>query len=412
MASSPLATTTRRTSCRAITVAVIIAWLAFFVPIQITQKLLFTQQQQLQQHQQQPAGAVIKNNDERSAAADNINNNIVYNNDDYEYAPIIVAAGMGTTGTHLMFDATCAMNIASVHYRLNCHLLHAENNTATTAATTTAAIETNNTRYYQQEDYKTLLEHHLQLTHMMLTMQDMTSPPTAAATAANNNFMTPLQFKQKVLHHLEEIIAWVYHQHHHKQDNNEEGRGGITLALHDAPYPLLISSILKLTQKYFGNKTRPIILLSERNSNEWIDKRTKLHWRHTYVCRESVVLLDDDSRMSHAISSRSLEGGAFDIVGCIDKAQQQQQQHEQQQQQQQLTRDDILYNLKEVQRLNQTQYVVKSMNDYQNAIRDLAVFHYNMFERRSSNNNSRTSVEDLVQMIGNAMLEKRISWLL
>jgi len=225
----------------------------------------------------------------------------------------------------------------------------------------------------------------------------MTSPPTAAAN--NNNFMTPLEFKQKVLHHLEEIIAWGYH--HHKKDNI--GEGGITLALHDAPYPLLMPSILKLVQKYFGNKTRPIILLSERNSNEWIVRRTKLHGRYTYVCRESVVL--DDNH--HAISSRSLEGGAFDILGCLDKAQQQHesQQHEQQQQHQ-LTRDDILYNLKEVQRLNQTQYVVDSMNDYQNAIRDLAVFNYNMFE--SSKN--RTSVEDLIEMTKNAMLEKRITW--
>jgi hypothetical protein len=404
MASSPLATTTtRRTSCRAISVVVIIiiGWLAFFVPIQITQKLLL--QQQLQQPTK--SGAVIKN-DERSTA--NNNNNNINNNGDYDYAPIIVAAGMGTTGTHLMFDATCAMNIASVHYRLNCHLLHAENNTATT---TTAAIATNNT-HYQKEAYKTLLEHHRQLTRMMLTMQAMTTPPKAAAK--NNNFMTPLEFKQKVLHHLEEIIAWGYHHHHHHhhhKEDNDEGGGGITLALHDAPYPLLMSSIVKLVQKYFGNKTRPIILLSERNPNEWIVRRTKLHGRYTYICRESIVLLDDDSYNHHhhannssSSSSRSLEGGAFDIVGCINKAQQQQlQQHERNQQ---LTRDDILYNLKEVQRLNQTQYVVDSMNDYQNAIRDLAVFNYNMFE--SSKN--RTSVEDLVEMIKNAMLKKRITW--
>jgi hypothetical protein len=374
------------------------------VPIQFTQKLLFTQQQ-LQQQQPQPteSDALIKNDDEKIAAINN-NNNINNNDDDdYEYAPIIVAAGMGTTGTHLMYDATCAMNIASVHYRLNCHLGDEENN-----ATTTAAIGTNSTRY-QKEDYKkTLLEHHRQLTRMMLTMQAMTSP-TATAAANNNNFMTPLQFKQKVLYHLEEIIAWGYH--HHKEDNNNnEGGSIITLALHDAPYPLLIPSILKLVQKYFGIKTRPIILLSERNSNEWIVRRTKLHGRYTYVCRESVVLLDD-SRDHHAnsssSSSRSLEGGAFDILGCIDKAQQQQQKQQQQQQQQQITRDDILYNLKEVQRLNQTQYVVDSMNDYQNAVRDLAVFNYNMFETSSMN---RTSVEDLVQMIKNAMLEKRITW--
>jgi hypothetical protein len=398
MASSPLATTRRRTSCRAITVAVVIGWLAFFVPIQITQKLLFTQQQQQQQQQPQPTKSDIKNDDERSAA----NNNIINNNDDYgyDYAPIIVAAGMGTTGTHLMFDATCAMNIASVHYRLNCHLLHAENNTA---ATTTAAIATNNTHYQKEDYYKTLLEHHRQLTRMMLTMQAMTTSPKAAAK--NNNFMTPLQFKQKVLHHLEEIIAWGYH--HHKEDNDEGG--GITLALHDAPYPLLMPSILKLVQKYFGSKARPIILLSERNPNEWIVRRTKFHGRYTYICRESVLLDDDDSYNHHhhhaksSSSSRSLEGGAFDIVGCIDKALQQQQ-HEQQKQQ--LTRDDILYNLKEVQRLNQTQYVVDSMNDYQNAVRDLAVFNYNMFE--SSKN--RTSVEDLIEMTKNAMLEKRITW--
>ena len=392
MASSPLAITTRRrTSCRAITVVVVIGWLAFFVPIQITQKLLFTQQQQQpiksENFDTLAAGAVIKN-DERSAANNNNNNN---DDDDYDYAPIIVAAGMGTTGTHLMFDATCAMNIASVHYRLNCHLLHAENNTA--ATTTTAAIATNNTHYQKEDYYKTLLEHHRQLTRMMLTMKAMTTPPAATAAANNNNFMTPLQFKQKVLHHLEEIIAWGYHRHHHHKEDNDEGGGGITLALHDAPYPLLMPSIVKLVQKYFGSKARPIILLSERNPNEWIVRRTKLHGRYTYICRESVLN-----------SSRSLEGGAFDIVGCIDKALQQQQHEEKQQQ---LTRDDILYNLKEVQRLNQTQYVVDSMNHYQNAIRDLAVFNYNMFE--SSKN--RTSVEELVEMIKNAMLEKRITWL-
>lgn len=388
MAASPLAATTRRTSCRAITVVVFIGWLAFFVPIQITQKLL-TQQQQQQQPQPTKsdqnfdtlaAAAVVKNDE---SAANNNNND-----DDYEYAPIIIAAGMGTTGTHLMFDTTCAMNIASVHYRLKCHL-HADNNTT---ATTTHHAASNNT-HYQKEDYKTLLEHHRQLTRMMLTMKAMTAP--SATATANNNSMTPLQFKQKVLHHLEEIIAWGYHRH--KEDNDEGG--GITLALHDAPYPLLMPSIIKLVQKYFGNKARPIILLSERNPNEWIIRRTKVHGRYTYVCRESVL---NDSRMSHAISSsRSLEGGAFDILGCIDKAQQQQQ-HEQQK----LTRDDILYNLQEVQRLNQTQYVVDAMDQYQNAVRDMAVFNYNMFE--SSNN--RTSVEDLVQMIKNAMLEKRVTW--
>lgn len=40
--------------------------------------------------------------------------------DDYYYAPIIVGAGQGTTGTHLIAEVTCYLGFPSFHYAIGC----------------------------------------------------------------------------------------------------------------------------------------------------------------------------------------------------------------------------------------------------------------------------------------------------
>ena len=39
---------------------------------------------------------------------------------DYYYAPIIVGAGQGTTGTHLVAEVTCHLGFPSFHYAIGC----------------------------------------------------------------------------------------------------------------------------------------------------------------------------------------------------------------------------------------------------------------------------------------------------
>ena len=47
------------------------------------------------------------------------------------YAPLVVGAGQGTTGTHLFVHSTCLLGFTSLHYRIGCigrHSIHIKNN--------------------------------------------------------------------------------------------------------------------------------------------------------------------------------------------------------------------------------------------------------------------------------------------
>ena len=57
--------------------------------------------------------------------------------DSIEFAPIIINAGQGTTGTHLFTEATCLLGYTSLHYNLGCipsrYLVPKTTNSTTTA---------------------------------------------------------------------------------------------------------------------------------------------------------------------------------------------------------------------------------------------------------------------------------------
>jgi len=269
-----------------------------------------------------------------------------------------------------------------------------------------------------REDYKTLLKYHNTLTKLCMRLgkdkPSSTSPPT---------------YKANILKYLEGIIVW---GKEHK----------VTLALHDAPYPLLMPEILKLVQKHYGFTTtagssssstttnkegetknvttvvKPIILLSERDPKEYVRRRTKVHASYTYICRptkhQSSTLVRTNTNSSktektkiaiESMNVTTLEGGAFDIVGCMDRAtslldEVDDDGDDAATQTKPLPMNQIFYSFKEADKLHQTQYKIDTMKNYQDTLRKSAMFSYNMFEK-----DTRTSVTELASQIKKSMIE-------
>ena len=78
------------------------------------------------------------------------------------------------------------------------------------------------------------------------------------------------------------------------------------LAFHDHPYPSLIPCIIKKVKAKHG--APPVIILSEREPVEYIKRRLR---------RDGGDLM---CKNSTSIDRSTLEGGAFDVIGCIDRA--------------------------------------------------------------------------------------------
>jgi hypothetical protein len=329
------------------------------------------------------------------------------------YAPLLIAAGHGTTGTHLMHEATCSLGFVSLHHSLGCF--------------PESAFSTNATRIKWTKlhgDYPALLKH-----HKFITSSYLKDP------CIENK--TPLSFISDILRHLENIIAW---GKEHK----------VALALHDSPYPLLMPSIIKLVKKYYGEHSQPIILSSERGAEEWTKRRAEKHGDYVWVCRPPNMTMQDNldevsdgggivkfcgdyewrggimcsDRVSFLVArhhmseqaaqeqildscackyyhpqvdefhAATLEGGVFDIIGCIGNT------LERGQESISLKTNQILYSLKEVEQINQQQLIVDAISSYQTAVREKAVFSYNMFEAKT-----KTSVDDMADWIKNAMVD-------
>ena len=260
----------------------------------------------------------------------------------FYYAPLIVGGGQGTTGTHLFLDATCALGLPSLHFMLGCipkQAIAVKDDSICPVPLTF------------NDNYSVLIKYHMQLTRRML------------APLKKQDFES---YRDGILNTLEKIIIWGKY--------NKVG-----LALHDSPYPLLMPEILRLVRKHYGDYARPIILTSERDPEDWAERRTKMHGSHSYICKNTTL---------PKMNSKTLKGGASDFVGCIDIAISS-------------SSDDIsevMYSLKEANRLGEQQYIIDMMEDYQNALRDHSLFTYNAFEKEN-----RTRTSDLAMMMKQTM---------
>lgn len=275
------------------------------------------------------------------------------------YAPLIIGAGQGTTGTHLFVDATCALGFVSLHYGIGCIPKHVVNISGVETAyrDQETKIKVPLKLFSAYQDYGKLLQRHSRISSGFLK-------------TFKNNETNLLDFRDRILIDLEEIIIW-------------GKRHNVGLALHDTPYPMLMPEILKLVQKHYGSmkgkSVKPIILLSERDPHEYTERRIKSHGSYSWICRPPNIASTTIDKMN----PKTFEGGAFDFTGCIRSAKSSS-----------MKMDQIFYTMHQASKLKQRQFIVDSFKDYQDTMRDAAMFTYNMFDRED-----KTSINELASMI-------------
>eukprot|EP00804_Cyclotella_cryptica_P009757 CCRYP_013211-RA/>CCRYP_013211-RA protein AED:0.34 eAED:0.34 QI:0/-1/0/1/-1/1/1/0/257 len=191
----------------------------------------------------------------------------------------------------------------------------------------------------------------------------------------NNNDTDPLQFRDQILRDLEDIITW---EKHYK----------VGLALHDTPYPMLMPEILKIVQKHYGHESKPIILLSERDPEEYVERRIQSHGSYSWICRPPSSQTITIEKMKPV----TLEGGAFDLVGCINRSVSSSEKP--------VRLHHIFYTMQEASKMDHRKFLVDSFRNYQDTVREASIFRYNMF-----NKENKTITNELASMIRKSMAE-------
>ena len=283
------------------------------------------------------------------------------------YAPLIIGAGQGTTGTHLFVDATCAMGFVSLHYGIGCLPKHVLN----------ISDDILHSRYIGSDlKAKAPLQLLPKYAHYRELLQYHSRISSGFLKTFKSNKTLPVEVKDNILNDLEEIITW-------------GKRHRVVLALHDTPYPMLMPEMTKLVQKHYrsniGQVTKPIILLSERDPEEYVQRRLQSHGSYSWICRPP----DGNAKTINKIDSTTFEGGAFDFTRCINSAPSSR-----------LTMNQIFYTMHQAVKLNQRQFIVDSFKNYQDTVREAAIFVYNMFDREN-----KTSTDELAEMIAKSMNE-------
>lgn len=322
------------------------------------------------------------------------------------FAPIIIGAGQGTTGTHLFAEATCRLGFVTLHYGVGCL---PENALIPTNRTNEISRRTNSLRSLSchvsispsQTRYTSLLQHHKNISKGFLSLM-------------RKKGTDPVELKHHLLENLEKIIVWG------KQNK-------VGLALHDTPYPNLIPDILKIVRKYYGTnnangvetisaKPKPIIILSERNADEFVERRTLNHGSYSWICRPETnnfmnstgTNMDNFASTSpfnfEKMNETTLEGGAFDFIGCINQANISARLSTNSASSQSIELDRIFYSFTMADRLKHRQYLIDTMENYQHNMRNEAIFSYNVFDKRN-----KTKVNDLANWIKQSMLDMLIT---
>mmetsp|Transcript_12537 Transcript_12537/g.26701 ORF Transcript_12537/g.26701 Transcript_12537/m.26701 type:complete len:488 (+) Transcript_12537:147-1610(+) len=333
----------------------------------------------------------------------------VETNEDNEreyFAPIIIGAGQGTTGTHLFAEVTCELGFVTLHYAIGCVPRNAisvreearqlsivgdsdsKNGTIHENATEEEKAPCPMPIDHFEHPYDTLIQHQRAITRIYNQMVKQADPK---------------EFRKKILHYLESIIFW---GKKHK----------ITLALHDTPYPFLMPDILRLVQKHYGftkggeNVTmKPIIILSERDPSGYAESRIRGHGGHTWICKPTKnqigrpiindsPIVNSSSWVAGTINSITLKGGAYDIISCLNRLYFAE--NGTKLRTHQMDMSDIFYSYKQAVGSQQRQFIIDTMESYQDTVKNSAIFSYNMFEKEN-----RTTVHDLAAEMKKSMNE-------
>ena len=145
--------------------------------------------------------------------------------DDNDKSMIILGAGKGTTGTHVMFQATCLLGIPSHHWEVGC-------------------INDNNSWI---SSYSDSVQKHLQLKDLVYDAS------TCVHSQSTKKCGDAIEWKEKVMGLVKDIIL--------------DGR---FLALHDTPYPTLMPLLYDAAKRYYHNV---IIINTERDPEQYVKRR-------------------------------------------------------------------------------------------------------------------------------------------
>ena len=161
--------------------------------------------------------------------------------------PLYIGAGQGTTGTNSMHSALCHLGIPSVHFNQAC-------------------FRRNNTEMNLEGSLLAGVKAHFQVKKVWRALSGCTKDSQCS-------FKEGTQLAANLREHVAEVV-----------------RSGL-LALHDTPYTKMLSYVLE-TSKNEGRST--IILLSERDPNEWAVRRAEDH-QHDIICRNTTANFDINS---------------------------------------------------------------------------------------------------------------------
>lgn len=257
---------------------------------------------------------------------------------------LVLGAGRGTTGTHLMFQATCLLGIPSHHWQVGC--IRRDNSAASTLPT----IHNIPSRYTDA-------------VRLHLELKDLVYNLSTCIDQQNRLCGNAFEWNLSALKLTQEIIL-----------------DGQFSALHDTPYPNLLGQFYKLAKQYNRNV---IIISSLRDPETYVKQRlTKPYAWNDLICKERI------SKINHT----TLIGGRFDLVTCIESALAAQASSKEKSMDlvEIFTTIRLLANAKEDGRRE----IATEVKDYQDAVKNVASFTIDLFER-----GERTLKEDMAKMM-------------
>ncbi len=252
--------------------------------------------------------------------------------------PIIIGAGLGTTGTHLMAETTCFLGYPSIHHFVGCVNVDDD----------------------MMEKYQKAAEMHFKI------LKDIKRGAGCVKGGCKN--ISAMEFRASLKQSIREFVSYIRTDVTPIEDDNNDT---IPIALHDTPWPLLIPSLIEEIEKQY-NGLSPLILLSERDPLHYTQKRLgKGHAIRDIMCKNHT------------------QQGAFDIIGCIDEALDGLSEEESRN----LKLIDVLTTMQLMRGVEDSdgfERIVAEVKGYQDYYRDRADFSYDMFIQEG-----RTDREDL-----------------
>jgi hypothetical protein len=184
--------------------------------------------------------------------------------------PLWFGMGQGTTGTHSMYDATCRLNVTSVHGNAVCVDVQTHDELQP------KQIDGIQAHFYALSNYKNLRR--------------------CAEDGMNCTLDQAVRYMTNMKDMIREVIL---------SDVN---------GVHDTPYSFMTSYVIQTAMEL--RQHPPLLITSERDPVKWSSRRAESHSK-SIVCRYYFTFDRDYSHLS--------KYDAFDVNHCMDMALQQQQ---------------------------------------------------------------------------------------